>query len=70
MANDPAVYRLTSTFPIFDGPEEEDVHVAVSLYICSLLPAPQYSYGLPGHGKEQSNGVVAGWEEGLRVLPQ
>ncbi len=26
----------------------------LSSYISSLLPAPQYSYGLPGHVKEQS----------------
>jgi len=29
-----------------------------SMYISSLLPAPQYSYGLPGQVNEQSERVV------------
>ncbi len=40
-----------------------------SLYISSLFPAPQYSYGLPGHTKEQSD-KVARTEPALITLPQ
>ena len=40
-----------------------------SMYISSLFPAPQYSYGLPGHTKEQSD-KVARTEPALITLPQ
>lgn len=40
-----------------------------SMYISSLFPAPQYSYGLPGHTKEQSD-EVARTEPALITLPQ
>ena len=40
-----------------------------SMYISSLFPAPQYSYGLPGHTKEQSD-KVARTEPALIILPQ
>jgi hypothetical protein len=40
-----------------------------SMYISSLFPAPQYSYGLPGHVKEQSD-KVARTEPALITLPQ
>ncbi len=41
----------------------------VSSYISSLLPAPQYSYGLPGHVNEQSV-KGASTEPALITLPQ
>jgi hypothetical protein len=40
-----------------------------SLYISSLFPAPQYSYGLPGHTKEHSD-KAARTEPALITLPQ
>ena len=40
-----------------------------SMYISSLFPAPQYSYGLPGHTKEHSD-KAARTEPALITLPQ
>lgn len=46
------------------------VLVTVSVYISNLLPAPQYSYWLPGQVKEQSAWLDAGIDPPLSVLPQ
>jgi hypothetical protein len=48
--------------------EELAVEVPI-LYKSSLLPAPQYSYGLPGQINEQSV-KAAGTEPELMTLPQ
>lgn len=45
------------------------VPAAVSLYICSLFPAPQYSTLFPGQVKLQSV-VAANTEPELREFPQ
>jgi hypothetical protein len=41
-----------------------------SVYISNLLPAPQYSYLLPGQVNEQSAWFVAKADPPLSVLPQ
>lgn len=44
--------------------------VAESVYISNLLPAPQYSYLLPGQVNEQSAWLVAKTDPVFMVLPQ
>lgn len=41
-----------------------------SLYISSLLPAPQYSYSFPGQINEQSAWLVAKTDPVFMMLPQ
>lgn len=55
-----------------DGVADDDMEEAAAglyIYISSLLPAPQYSDGLPLQSDEQSE-VAVGLEPTPRVLPQ